>query len=81
MFLLENYAFIQQICIKLKKSDSKNISEGSCDTEDWSNDHRNQLHIKIYSNRKYLFQIVIIFHIFDQINGALMNRRHFIKCF
>jgi len=24
------------------------ISEGSCDTEDWSNDHRNKLHIKIY---------------------------------
>ncbi len=35
------------------------ISEGSCDTEDWSNDaensalhHRNKLHSKIYSNRK-----------------------------
>ncbi len=35
------------------------ISEGSCDTEDWSNDaknsalhHRNKLHFKIYSNRK-----------------------------
>jgi len=35
------------------------ISEGSCDTEDWSNDaenpginhHRNKLHFKIYSNR------------------------------
>ncbi len=33
-------------------------SEGSCDTEDWSNDaenstlhHRNKLHFKIYSNR------------------------------
>ncbi len=33
------------------------ISEGSCDTEDWSNDaensalhHRNKLHLKIYSN-------------------------------
>ncbi len=77
MFLLVDNAFIQQICIKLIKRDSKNISEGSCDTEDWSN----QLHIKIYSNRKYLFQIVIIFHIFDKINGALVNRRHFIKCF
>ncbi len=45
------------------------ISEGSCDTEDWSNDaensavhHRNKLHFKIYSNRKQLFKIVIIFH-------------------
>ncbi len=38
------------------------ISEGSCDTEDWSNDaensalhHRSKLHFKIYSNRKHLF--------------------------
>uniref|UniRef100_A0A672JSD9 Kelch like family member 23 n=1 Tax=Sinocyclocheilus grahami TaxID=75366 RepID=A0A672JSD9_SINGR len=36
------------------------ISEGSCDTEDWSYDaensalhHRNKLHFKIYSNRKH----------------------------
>ncbi len=35
------------------------ISEGSCDTEDWSNDAensavhpRNKLHFKIHSNRK-----------------------------
>ncbi len=41
----------------------------SCDTEDWSNDaensalhHRNKLHLKIYSDRKQLFSIVIIFH-------------------
>jgi len=30
------------------------LSEGSCDTEDWSNDsenHRNKLHFKIYSNK------------------------------
>ncbi len=30
------------------------ISEGSCDTEDWSNDashHRNKLYFKIYSER------------------------------
>ncbi len=45
------------------------ISEGSCDTEDWSNDaensalhHKNKLHFQIYSNRKLLFQMVIIFH-------------------
>ncbi len=38
------------------------ISEGSCDTEDWSNDaensvlhHRNKFRFKIYSNRKCLF--------------------------
>ncbi len=29
------------------------ISEGSCDTEDWSNDAENSaLHHNIYSNRK-----------------------------
>jgi len=36
------------------------ISEGSCDTEDWSNDaenHRNKLHFTIYSHRKQLFCI------------------------
>jgi len=38
------------------------ISEGSCDTEDWSNDaeksvlhHRNKLHFKTYSDGKHLF--------------------------
>ncbi len=38
------------------------ISEGSCDTEDWSNDavnsalyHVNKLHFKTYSYRKQLF--------------------------
>jgi len=38
------------------------LSEGSCDTENWSNDaensalyHRNKLHLKIYSNTKQLF--------------------------
>ncbi len=37
------------------------ISEGPCDTEDWSNDaansalnHRNKLHLKKYSSRKQL---------------------------
>jgi len=45
------------------------ISEGSCDTKDWNNDaeistlyHRNTFHYKIYSNRKQLFKIVLIFH-------------------
>ncbi len=61
-----------------------NISEGSCGTDDWSNDagnsaliteiNYNLIHIQIENS---LFQIVIIFHsftvfkcIFDQINAA-----------
>ncbi len=38
------------------------ISEGSCDTEDWSNDaenstlnHMNKVHLKVYLERKQLF--------------------------
>ncbi len=45
------------------------ISEGSRDTEDWSNDaensalhHMNKLHFKIYYIRDQLFEIVITFH-------------------
>ncbi len=43
------------------------IFEGSCDTEDWSNDAENSalitvLHFTKYSNRKQFFWIVIIFH-------------------
>ncbi len=45
------------------------ISEGSCDTEDWSNDaensvlrHRNKLYFKVYSNRKPILEIAIRFH-------------------
>ncbi len=41
------------------------ISEGSCDTEDWSNDaenpalhNGNKLHFTIYSERKRLFEFV-----------------------
>ncbi len=39
------------------------ISEGSRDTEDWSNDaeHSNNLHFTIYSHRKELFYIVIFY--------------------
>ncbi len=66
------------------------ISEGSCDTEDWSNDaentaahHRNKLHFTIYSHRKQIFEIVIIFYNFycicDQINAALVSRRDFFQ--
>ncbi len=46
----------------------------------------NKLHFTIYSHRKYLFQIVKIFHnftvfiyIFDQINAALVIRRIFFQ--
>jgi len=44
------------------------ISEGSCDTKDWSNDAENTdlitgiNHILTYSNRKQLFEVVIICH-------------------
>ncbi len=34
------------------------ISEGSCDTEAWSNDDKNYIH----KNKLQLFKIVIIFH-------------------
>ncbi len=44
------------------------ISEGSCETEAWSNDaenvalhFKNKLHVKICLNRKQLFSVVIIF--------------------
>ncbi len=48
------------------------ISEGSCDTEDWSNDaenstlhHINKFDFKIYSNRKLTLEIAIkIFSVF-----------------
>ncbi len=68
------------------------ISEGSCDTEDWSNDaentaahHRNKSHFTIYLHRKQLFEIVILHCFccifFDQINAALVNIRGFQKSY
>ncbi len=33
------------------------ISEGSCDTEDWSNDAENELNFKLYTHRKHLLNI------------------------
>ncbi len=59
------------------------ISEGSCDTEDWSNDaensalhHRNKWHFFfIYSNKNLLFQIVIIFHNIVNFNADLVSER------
>ncbi len=46
------------------------ISEGSCDTKDWSNDadensalhHRNKLQFEVYQNRKPVLEIAIILH-------------------
>ncbi len=56
-------------CITAANQNIRMISEGSCDTEDWSNDaensalhHRNILHFKIYYNRKWFLYILIIFH-------------------
>ncbi len=57
----------------------RKISEGSCDTEDWSNDaensalrHSNKLHFKTYSNRKELFSIAILL-------AALVSIRDFFQ--
>ncbi len=62
------------------------ISEGSCDTEDWSNDaensafyHRNKLHFKIYlinilSNN--ISQYYSFCCSFDQLNAPLMSIRY-----
>ncbi len=47
------------IIINVSRAANHHISEGSCDTKDWSNDaensalhHRNKLHFQIYSNKK-----------------------------
>jgi len=66
------------------------ISEGSCDTKDWSNDaensafdHRNKLHFKIFEDRKYFIlncnnisQYYYFYCILEQINRALVRKRH-----
>ncbi len=59
------------------------ISEGSCDTEDWSNDEENsaltnrkKLHLKnIFKYRIFISIVIILYftillHIFDQVNEA-----------
>ncbi len=58
------------------------ISEESCEIENWSNDaensalhHRNKLHFTIYSHRKILFYILIIFQ-----NIAVLLYFVLIKC-
>ncbi len=68
------------------------ISEGSCDTEDWSNDaensalhHRNKLHLKYikmkncYLNSNNISQYCNFYCIFHQINAALISIRDFFK--
>ncbi len=68
---------------------NQNVSEGSHNTKDWSNDavnsalhHMNQLHFKVYTSRRPLFYIWMIFHnitvlpYFYQINVALVSLRH-----
>ncbi len=62
------------------------ISEGSCDTEDWSNDAENSALItEINCILKYIhieniFKLYRIFYCsFDQINAALVNRRDFFQ--
>ncbi len=62
VFNIENMnCLFEQIYIRM-------VSEGSCDTEHWSNDaensalyDKNKLHFKIYKDRKLFFYIVIIF--------------------
>ncbi len=67
------------------------ISEGSCDTEDWSNDAENSALIRgtsyilkyiqteniLYYNN--ISQCYCFYCIFDQINAALVTRKDFIK--
>jgi len=60
------------------------ISEGSCDTEEWSNDAENSAVIK---GMNYIFKYIeikkvhniLFFLYFDQIHGALQTIRHFLK--
>jgi len=56
------------------------ISEGSCDTEDWSNDAENSALIYIFYNDHSDFKLFSQYYcIFDQINAALVQIRDFQK--
>ncbi len=68
------------------------ISEGSCDTEDWSNDaenaalyHRNKYILKyiqienVILNYNNISQFYCFYWIFDQINAALVSKRDSFK--
>ncbi len=51
------------------------ISEGSCDTEDSSNDAENTA----FDHRNNISQYYCFYCIFDQITAALVSRRDFFK--
>ncbi len=61
--------------LSTKSTYNRMISEGSCDTEDWSNDsensallHRNKLHL-------YIIYIILLFYcIFNQLNAAFVSK-------
>ncbi len=62
------YSYLKKI-IKTNIHENLMVSEGSCNTKDWSYDaknvalhHSNTLYFKINSHRKHLFKILIIFH-------------------
>jgi len=52
------------------------ISEGSCDTEDWSNDAGKQM---IYTGIIFHNITGFVFLFFDQINAVLVSRRDSFK--
>ncbi len=65
LFIFKKKNSCTSVCVCVLSRANQNIrmiSEGSCNTEDWSNDAKNsalksqeKLHFKIYSNRKQLF--------------------------
>ncbi len=64
------------------------ISEGSCDTEDWSNDAENsalitEINLKyiqiVILNSKNISQYYCFYCILDKINAGLVSRREFFK--
>jgi len=53
------------------------ISEGSCDTEDWSNDAENSVLFRIFRNVTVLLAFTVFF---AQINASLgEHKRHCLK--
>ncbi len=80
------------IRIFLEQQISILISEGPCDTEDWSNNAENSALIteinyilkyiqteNIYLNCNIISQYYSFYCIFDQINAALLSRRDFFQ--
>ncbi len=61
--LFSTLIIIRNVCCAANQH-IRMISEGSCDTEDWSNDaenstlpSQNELHFQLYSNTKQLFKL------------------------